>query len=292
MKPSFLYRGNLWNTATRAAHYLGPKIVGDLARPLAGLYGKMHSRRRAIVLRNILPVLNGERAAAGQVADRLFRNFGQKLADLWSYESGASIQTLIKDSLQWERFLEAHQPGRGTLLLTPHLGNWEFGAPLLTARGVQLLVLTQAEPQSQFTDLRQKARARWGIETLVVGDDPFAFVEVIRRLEKGAVVALLVDRPAEASAVSVKLFGHSFLASIAAAELARATGCALLPVILPRVEAGYRAEVLPQIKYDRAKIRSREARIELTQDIMRAFEPSIRQYLDQWYHFVPVWSGA
>jgi len=60
---------------------------------------------------------------------------------------------------------------------------------------------------------------------------------------------------------------------------------------LPRVEGGYRAEVLPQIPYDRARIRSREARIELTQDIMRAFEPSVRQYLDQWYHFVPVWGA-
>jgi lauroyl/myristoyl acyltransferase len=289
MRPSFLYRGSLWNTATRVSRYLGPNLAGNLSRFFTGLYGTVHSGRREIVLQNVLPALNGERAAARPLVDRLFRNFGQKLADLWAYESGAPIQALIKDSLQWEHFLEAHKPGRGTLLLTPHLGNWEFGAPLLTAKGVQLLVLTGAEPQGQFTDLRQRARARWGIETLVVGDDPFAFVEVIRRLEKGAVVALLIDRPAEASAVRVQLFGHSFMASIAASELARATGCALLPVILPRVEAGYRAEVLPQIHYDRAKIRSREARIELTQDIMRAFEPSIRQYLDQWYHFVPVW---
>ena len=291
MKPSTLYRGNLWRVATNVATSIGPKNAENFARSMASLYGKLNSKRCEIVIGNLLPVLDGNRSEAQAAADRLFRNFGQKLADLWRYESGAPIDGLIKDSLQWERFLAAHNAGRGTLLLTPHLGNWEFGAPLLTTRGVNLLVLTRAEPQSSFTDLRQKARARWGIETLVVGDDPFAFVEVIRRLEKGAVVALLVDRPAESSAVPVTLFGHSFRASIAAAELARATGCALLPVILPRVEGGYRAEVLPQIPYDRARIRSREARIELTQDIMRAFEPSVRQYLDQWYHFVPVWGA-
>jgi hypothetical protein len=33
----------------------------------------------------------------------------------------------------------------------------------------------------------------------------------------------------------------------------------------------------------------REARQELTQQILRAFEPEIRQHLDQWYQFVPVW---
>src|SRR5439155_54004 len=119
----------------------------------------------------------------------------------------------------------AQSARRGILLLTPHLGNWEFGAPLLARRGVNLLVITLAEPTRRLTELRQASRARWGIETLVIGRDPFAFVEIIRRLESGAVVALLVDRPPETSAVMVELFGRKFAASIAAAELARASGC-------------------------------------------------------------------
>ena len=31
------------------------------------------------------------------------------------------------------------------------------------------------------------------------------------------------------------------------------------------------------------------ARIQLTQEILRAFEPAIRQHLTQWFHFVPIW---
>jgi KDO2-lipid IV(A) lauroyltransferase len=175
------------------------------------------------------------------------------------------------------------------LLLTPHLGNWEFGAPLLAKRGVKLLVITLTEPQERLTQLRQASRARWGIETLVIGSNPFAFVEIIRRLESGETVALLVDRPPEASAVMVELFGKQFRASIAPAELARASGCALLPVYLPRTERGYAAHILPEIPYDRAALRASDARHRLTQEIMRAFEPAIRQHPDQWYHFVPIW---
>src|SRR4029077_19270240 len=134
---------------------------------------------------------------------------------------------------------------RGILLVTPHLGNWEFGGPLLTKRGVKLQVITLAEPGNGLTELRQASRARWGIETLVIGEDPFAFVEVIRRLEGGATVALLLDRPPPASAVRVKLFGRPFDASVAAAELARAVGCALVPVCLVRGVDGYRADLFP-----------------------------------------------
>jgi hypothetical protein len=46
---------------------------------------------------------------------------------------------------------------------------------------------------------------------------------------------------------------------------------------------------LPPVPYDRAALRDREARRRLTQEIMRAFEPVIRQHLNEWYHFIPIW---
>ena len=39
-----------------------------------------------------------------------------------------------------------------------------------------------------------------------------------------------------------------------------------------------------------AAIGDRAARIRLTEEILRAFEPAIRQHAEQWYHFVPVWA--
>jgi lauroyl/myristoyl acyltransferase len=171
----------------------------------------------------------------------------------------------------------------------PHLGNWEIGAPLLARRGVKLLVLTQAEPASGLTELRIASRAKWGIETLVVGTDSFAFVEVIKRLQEGATVALLIDRPTPPTAVRVELFGRPFLASVAAAELARASGCVLARASVLRTGDTYTACIHSEIDYDRQSLGNREARRLLTQQILRAFEPEIRQHVDQWYHFVPIW---
>jgi len=163
---------------------------------------------------------------------------------------------------------------------------------LLTRRGIPLHVITLAEPGRGLTEMRQASRARRGIETLVIGQDAFAFVEVIKRLQNGATVALLVDRPPDATSIKVQLFGKPFPASIAAAELARASGCVLLPVYLPRTNGAYAAHVLPAIDYDRPSLRERSARQELTQRIITAFEPVIRQHLDQWYHFVPIWPST
>ncbi len=288
-RPPSFYSAKFWQWGL----VLGRRCPVGLARLLCRVFSRLYymaSRdRREIVVKNLLPVFNGDRAQAEKTTRQLFQQFALKLADLWRYESGAKMDNLFGEWAGWEHFQKAVESKRGILLLTPHLGNWEFGAPLLAKHGVKLLVVTLEEPDSQLTEMRRVSRERWGIETLVIGRDPFAFLEIIRRLESGATVALLMDRPPTKTAVTVELFGKPFSASVSAAELARATGCNLIPVYLPRLEKKYAAHILPAISYDRASLRQPEARQKLTQEIMRAFEPVIRQHPDQWYHFVPIW---
>jgi lauroyl/myristoyl acyltransferase len=289
MRASAFYRSEWWRAGLLAARVLPRRALEGMARSLALGYYAGNARRREIVVQNLLPAVQFDRRAAERKTRELFQQFGLKLADLWRYEGGARVEEIAFDAGEQDRFEAARARGRGLLLLTPHLGNWEFGAPLLRQRGISLQVITQAEPQPSLTKLRERSRARWGIETLVIGENPFAFVEVIRRLEKGATVALLVDRPPAPSAVTVKLFGHRFPASIAPAELARASGCVLLPACIPRTAQGYAVRLLPEIPYDRAALGTRESRANLTQEIMKVFEPAIRKHLDQWFHFVPLW---
>jgi predicted RND superfamily exporter protein/predicted LPLAT superfamily acyltransferase len=287
--PSSLYRAGFWRVGMLSARWMPVSLCARLNSFLVAVYWRLAGHRRRIVVENLLPALNGDRVASEAKARRLFEQFATKLVDLWRYEAGVPIDDLLGATSGWDYFAKALAEKRGLLLVTPHLGNWELGGPFLSRRGVRLQVITLAEPGGGFTQLREKSRARWDIETLVIGDDPFAFLEIIRRLEGGAVVALLVDRPSASTAVEVELFGRPFLASIAAAELARASGCVLLPVYMLRKDHTYMAGVLPEVPYERASLRERAARQQLTQQIMRTFEPIIRDALDQWYHFVPIW---
>ncbi len=288
--PSSLYRRRFWELGLGLVKYLPSGLCARLSRVFVGLYWALAPHRRRVVVENLLPAVKGDVQRARQTAKALFRQFAMKVVDLWRYEAGLGIDGLFGETTGWEHFVQAQSQKRGVLLLTPHLGNWEFGGPLLTRRGVALQVLTLAEPGKNFTELRQASRARWNVETLVIGNDPLAFVEIIRRLEDGATVALLIDRPPPATAITVRLFDQPFAASIAAAELARASGCVLLPVYLPRRGGAYDAHILPPIPYVRATLRDRAARQDLTQRIVSVFEPLIREHLDQWYHFVPIWA--
>src|SRR5436190_3909512 len=205
--PSSLYREQFWGIGLGFVRFVPRPGCMFFSRIFADLYWLLAPKRREVVIQNLLPALNNDRAAAIKKAKALVRHFAIKVVDLWRYETGLPIENSFGNATGWDEFTKAQEQKRGVLLLTPHLGNWEFGGPWLSQKGITLQVITMAEPGKKFTQLRQASRARWNIETLVIGNDPFAFLEIIKRLESGATVALLIDRPPPPTAVEVELFG-------------------------------------------------------------------------------------
>jgi len=283
------YRAGLWRLGLVIVRILPVGLVKGFAMFPAELYWRFQRQRCEVVVQNFLPLFDGDRAAAEKAAHRLHRKFAAKMVDLWRVESGVPVQNWLTNPGELDIIRTARQRGRGTLFITLHLGNWEHGGLLLTQLGIRLTILTQAEPDDGLTDLRIEARRRCGVQTLVIGQNDFAFVEVIKQLQAGADLAISLDRPPEKGGVPIEFFGRPFEASLAAAELARASGCALIGVTIVRRPNGYAVKVLPEFTYDRKALGNREARRELTQQILRAFEPEIRKDIDQWYQFIPIW---
>jgi lauroyl/myristoyl acyltransferase len=287
--PSSLYRGNVWKLALAGARVLPLSLTIQTARILVHTYRLAQPRRSQIIFENLLPVFSGDETAAHAATIRLYTRFATKLADLLRFEAGLAIDSRFTELSYWENFERAHAKGAGVLMVTPHLGNWEIGSSLMIRKKIPFYAVTQPEPGGDFTKIRVAARARWGVETIVVGQDAFSFIEIIRRLQEGAAVAMLIDRPFGPSGVNIELFGKPYTASIATAELARASGCAVVGGTIVEDNGGYAARFMPELQYDRRALGSREGRRQFTQRIMSAFEPAIKQYADQWYQFVPVW---
>lgn len=288
--PAF-YRGGVWKLGLWAARIAPADLLKKFAMLMAEIYLWLQPRRVEVVLQNFLPVFNNDRFAAEAAVCAAHRNFAAKLVDLWRVEGGEEVTSWLTNDGELDIIRVARSRGKGALYITLHLGNWEHGGQLLKQLGIQLTILSLAEPDDGLTDLRKAARARYGVGTLIIGEGDFAFVEVIKQLQGGADLALSLDRPPERGVgVPVEFFGRPFEASLAAAELARASGCALIGVTIVRRPDGFAVKVLPEFTYDRKALGSREARRELTQQILRAFEPEIRKNIEQWYQFTPIWA--
>jgi Kdo2-lipid IVA lauroyltransferase/acyltransferase len=249
-------------------------------------YRLCKDRREA--LRRNLNALTQNQKQREKLSRSCFHNFLRMLHDFCDCaESGIDRLNQLMVERRGFQFLEAARlQGKGTLLITGHLGAWELGGMVLASDGFPVNVVTMAEPTSELNEWRQKYRQRFGIKTITVGTDKFAFVEIIQALRRNELVAMLVDRPYLNSGIEVQFFGRPTLFSAAAARVWQHTQACVIPAFVLQLEPGqYGCYAYPPI--DMGADRTLEQNSQCVADVFQAI---IREFPEQWFNFVPIWN--
>ena len=220
-----------------------------------------------------------------------FQNFGRMLADYF-YTTGKDpkmIRTLLGKWNGIEQLRSALSAGQGVVLVTGHLGNWELGGTILAMDGWPINVVTLQEPTTELTELRDRYRKVLGTRTITLGDDKFAFVEMIAALRRNEIVCMLIDRPYGETGSEVDFFGRKAPFSSAPALLWEHTGASIVPAfVLQNQKGGYSAVVKPPVILESASNRQ-ESVARNTQRIADEFEEIIRTHPEQWFNYIPIW---
>ncbi len=268
-----------------------PHGVGQLiARLVAILSAGRGSPGFQCIRRNLAVITGLSGRRLDRLAARNVMQFSAMLADYFyaTSDDGRWAKRLLGEWSGWEHIQAARAAGRGVILVTGHLGHWELGGLLLAQRGVPMTIVTLEEPSTGLTRWRDEARRRAGIKTIEVGAGrEFAFVEMMKVLERGECVAMLVDRPYLGSGSPVTFFGQPVQFSSAPALLRQYTGAAVVPAFVVRHHYGrYLSFAEPAVEMTSGTDK-RTALAANTQRIASVFESVIRRYPDQWFNYVP-----
>jgi KDO2-lipid IV(A) lauroyltransferase len=173
--------------------------------------------------------------------------------------------------------------GRGALIVTAHLGNWELLCARLRRMGLQGAVVGYERLRDSTSAWLAEMRRAYGVTTLPQHASPR---EILRVLQRGQVIGLLADL--EARRIDGELlpfFGVPALTMTAPAALARAARLPLVPVrcVLASApgEGRYVFSVEEPLHLDPSLPR-REATIDLMGRLNRVFERWIRANPEQW----------
>ena len=120
--------------------------------------------------------------------------------------------------------------GRGAILLSGHLGNFELLGAILAARGVPLALLARLKDDDLTEAWADGLRRRCGAEVL----PKTAIRAAVRRLACGVGVGLLADQAVSVGGVSAPFLGRPAATAPGPLLLARLSGAAILPVFIHR----------------------------------------------------------
>jgi len=169
-----------------------------------------------------------------------------------------------------ERLARAEASDRGVVLLSAHLGNWEWGAAYLASRG--RVVHLAARPHQGAAEAAFSARrSAFGVRVLPARG---LFTHAARALRAGEWVAVMGDRAADTRR-SGSVCGW-------AAALAQRTRAWILPTALVRVPRDGHVLLVGE------PLEPGEVRLGAHRSLMRDW---LRTYAEQWAAFEPLPEG-
>ncbi len=101
------------------------------------------------------------------------------------------ILDLVEDVSGWDVVEEGIAGGRGIILVTGHLGNWELGGAWLAARGIPVGAIVRHMANPSFDRYLNTTRASLGVRVMY---DDVAGRQAPRALREGFLVAFLADQ--------------------------------------------------------------------------------------------------
>ncbi len=214
---------------------------------------------------------------------RIFRNFARNLVDYGRFHTitDEALDRLLPSVHHLHFLEESFAKGRGVILVTGHIGNWELGALFFGRHGFKINVVTIPEGSERIDSIRGAYRTRQNIRTIVVDGSPFASLEMVAALRRGEIVAMLVDRWEGTDGVPAEFFGVDRRFPRGPFVLSRATGAPILPAFIVRDGNTYRGVVDPPFFMEEPEDEPGARRVS------ESLERMIRTYPDQWYNFYP-----
>ncbi len=272
------------------AHLCPRRVAYGFARRFAELYWLLDHRARKAVMANLQTIhahgqmILSERALR-LLAREIFLNFAKYLVDFFHFLHirDDQVRRLIHFDNTLDTLNDLKARGKGLIVISAHLGNWELGAAALTALDYPIHAVALWHPDHKLNELYQRQRMARRIRAIPMGR---AARECIAALRRNQIVALVGDRDFTGSRQTTIFFGKPARLPTGPAKLALATGAPILPIFMVRLPDDTFRYVLEPAIFPDKKTDTVET---IMAQIAHALEHVIRQHSEQWYLFHHLW---
>jgi len=227
---------------------------------------------------------------AREVVAKSYINLGRSVVEFLNLAKiGKKIDEIVSVH-DIENLNDALACGRGVILLTAHLGNWELAAAYLGIKDYPMRAIGAEQRDARITKLISDIRASCGVETIGKG---FDLRSAIRCLQEGNILGVLLDQDAKDKGIITPFLGQPASTPYGPVKLAMKMRSPIVPLFIVRRKDNIHHDLyfLPSLEervkdfYDRPI----EENVRLCNDILSDW---ISRHPEQWLWLYPRWAST
>lgn len=213
---------------------LFPRIwVMNATGQLGRIAFRFFKEAREITIDNLTSVF-GEKMNASEIhelAKSVFEMMGKNAGDLirgLPIKQLEHLKRFVK--VEGEEYLEAaYAKGNGVIMLTSHVGAFEFVGSYLGLMGYQPNGIGTALKDEKLNQLLISSRTSRGIVAIERGKETF---KMLKALKTGGMIIILIDQDTKVKSRFINFLGRPAATPIGGTIMAQKTGAAVIPIYI------------------------------------------------------------
>jgi len=179
-----------------------------------------------------------------------------------------------------QNLTQAFNEGKGVIIATAHLGNFEFGAHVVASHGFEMMVLVEDFNNTPFLEKVSRMRQGKGVRIFPVGIG--SMKEGIRTLRRGGIMTIVCDRDLDGTGIKIPFLGQETSFPVGVVDMALRTGAAIVPIFSLRGPGNTTSIYIePPLKQSGGSNRDQAERENL-ESLVAIIEKYIKKYPEQW----------
>ncbi len=264
------------------------KLTYRLAVFIAAIKCFISPRDRRAVANNLRIITKeNNQKILNKYAYQVYGNFAKYLVDFFRFSKidDEYIKKYIKlDNLDYVDTIL--KKGKGMIILTAHLGNWELGGVVMPKLGYSVNAIALNHKETSVNNFFLKQRSIGGAKFIPLGASVRKAFECLSRNE---ILAILADRDFSKSGLLVNFFGKKSIIPKGPAILSLKLGSPIVPCFMIREKDDtFRFLFGPAVMFSSSGNMDEDVTA-LTQTCIKTLEKYIVQYPNQWYMFKKFW---
>ena len=266
-------------------------VVVFLGRKMGPVVEKFLKKQRERGVFHIVRGLGCGEAEAHRIITELFQNLGQSLLEIL-YTPKLTKENISKYvSIDHpERIEQALQENKGVIVLTGHVGNWEWMGAALALYGYPATTIVKRQPNDQVTRFLNENREMMGLEVFARGGSEM--IGAAKALKRKKILGFLADQDGGFRGVPQVFLGKMSSTPVGPAMFARKFRSPIIPVFAVHDDNHHNQIIVGEIIHYEDTGNPDADITRLTRKLAVLTENFIKDYPTEWLWFQHRWSTA